>query len=372
MSNYNLISNPASLKSLISQLQTQPALAVDTESNSLYSYFERVCLVQISTPTEDYILDPLAVDITPLNEIFSNLDIQKIFHAAEYDIMSLRRDYGFEINNLFDTMVTARILGWSKYGLGDILKNHLDIKLNKQFQQYNWGQRPLSQAALEYAQLDTHYLFQLRDIQKAELLQQGRKQEAEEAFERMTHVSASPKIFNPADFWFIKGAKDLQPDQQSRLQALFVFRDMTARGTNKPPFKIMNDSTLLKLAAKPPMSMKALGSVKGLSPALVRRYGSKLLSLLRQSHGAPLPYPRNNYRRPDEETMQRYEHLRSWRNTTAKARGVEPDVILPNDILRMIAKFNPTNCSDLEEQNILGEWQLKTYGNLIIEQLQQI
>jgi ribonuclease D len=103
----------------------------------------------------------------------------------------------------------------------------------------------------------------------------------------------------------LKGAKDLQPDQQARLQALFVFRDMTARSTNKPPFKIMNDSTLLKLAAKPPMSMKALGNMKGLSPALVRRYGSKLLSLLRKSHGTPLPYPRNNYRRPDEETMQR-------------------------------------------------------------------
>jgi ribonuclease D len=64
--------------------------------------------------------------------------------------------------------------------------------------------------------------------------------------------------------------------------------------------------------------------------------------------------------------------LRSWRNTTAKARGVEPDVILPNDILRMIAIYNPTNCADLEKQSILGDWQLKSYGNLIIEKLQQI
>jgi len=110
---------------MIGEVSKEPVLAIDTESNSLFAYRERVCLVQISTPTTDYLIDPLAIaDLSPLAPIFDQETIQKIFHAAEYDVICLKRDYGFSFSNIFDTMIAARILGEQQVGLGSLLQNH--------------------------------------------------------------------------------------------------------------------------------------------------------------------------------------------------------------------------------------------------------
>ena len=162
------VDNSSGLEQLIQTLSQEPLVAVDTESDSLYSYFEKVCLIQFSIPGTDYLLDPLSVDVTGLAPFFANGEVQKIFHAAEYDILSLKRDYGFTFVNLFDTMIAAKILGWPRYGLGPILAEYFGVKLDKRFQRYNWGQRPLSRKAREYAHLDTHYLLPLRQIQFSE------------------------------------------------------------------------------------------------------------------------------------------------------------------------------------------------------------
>src|SRR5689334_23122851 len=91
-----LVATPASLAQLIEALAGEPAVGVDTESNSLFAYRERVCLIQFSTPSQDYILDPLALaDLSSLGPLFVNPAQQKIFHAAEYDLICLKRDYDF-------------------------------------------------------------------------------------------------------------------------------------------------------------------------------------------------------------------------------------------------------------------------------------
>jgi ribonuclease D len=170
------------LEQLIKELSDESLIAVDTESDSLFSYFEKVCLIQFSTPRADYLVDPLSIDVSGLAPLFANTSNQKVFHAAEYDLLSLKRDYDFSFANLFDTMLAARILGWPRYGLGPILEEYFEVKLDKRFQRHNWGQRPLSQQALNYARLDTHYLLPLRKIQLEQLKKQHRWQESVEAF----------------------------------------------------------------------------------------------------------------------------------------------------------------------------------------------
>ena len=247
VSNYQFIKTAQQLNQLIKQLRQEDCIAIDTESDSLYSYFEKVCLLQISTETENYIVDPLLVDITPFGEIFASPNQEKIFHAAEFDILSLNRDYGFEFNNLFDTMLAAKILGWEKIGLGNILEKHFSIKSNKQFQQYNWGKRPIDAQALNYAYNDTAYLHQLRALQIKLLTKNKRLKEAYAAFNRLKTLKSTPKHFSPSQFWRIKNAKFLEPNQQALLQSLFVFRDNYARYVDMPSFKIMSDATFLCL-----------------------------------------------------------------------------------------------------------------------------
>ena len=152
-----LITRPDALIQLANQLANEPILAVDTESNSLYAFQEQVCLIQFSTPQDDFLVDPLALDdLSPLAGLFADPKIEKIFHAAEYDLITLKRDYHFDFENLFDTMIAARILGWEKIGLGSILKSEFDVELNKRYQRANWGKRPIPSEMVNYARLDTH------------------------------------------------------------------------------------------------------------------------------------------------------------------------------------------------------------------------
>jgi ribonuclease D len=145
-----LVQSPEQLARLASTLRSQPRIAVDTESNSLYAYTERVCLIQISTPKVDYLVDPLALaDLSPLRPILANPRIEKVFHAAEYDLLCLKRDFEFHLRRVFDTRIAARTLGWKKTGLGDILQQEFAVTLDKRCQRANWGKRPLPENLLD-------------------------------------------------------------------------------------------------------------------------------------------------------------------------------------------------------------------------------
>src|SRR5580765_3532439 len=188
-----LVADEAGLDRLVRDLAECPIVAVDTESNSLHAYRERVCLIQFSTPTADYIVDPIRLaDLSPLAPFFANPDQQKVFHAAEYDIICLRRDYRFEFTNIFDTMSAARTLGWPQVGLAAILETRFGVTLNKKHQRADWKRRPLTPEQLDYARLDTHYLVALRDSLLQALTESGRWPEAEEEFERLTRLRADP------------------------------------------------------------------------------------------------------------------------------------------------------------------------------------
>ncbi|HEY85415.1 MAG TPA: ribonuclease D [Chloroflexi bacterium] len=370
MPEYIWIDTPPTLDDFIQHLHTQKVVAVDTESDSLYSYFEKVCLVQFTTASGDYILDPLAVDMSALAPFFASEDIEKVFHAAEYDVLSLKRDYGFQFNKLFDTMIAAKISGWPKFGLGDILEARFHVKNNKRFQQYNWGQRPLAPKALQYARLDTHYLLRLRTIQLQELKGKKRLQEAQAAFKRVARQISPPRVFDPDGFWRIKGAKSLSPQQQATLQALFILRDNCARKLDRPPFKVINNHIMVQLAQAQPKTPAALKSFKGIGNFFVNRCGTKTLNIFNTARPSPSRYTKkHSNHKISEAAICRYEYLRQWRNTLAQNRGVEPDVILSNDVLLRIAKANPATKSQLKKQNILGQWQFNTYAKILVEAL---
>lgn len=360
---YVWVDTSSALREMLARLDDSPLVAIDTESDSLYVYYEKVCLIQFSIPGVDYLVDPLAVDITDAGRLMADARYEKVFHAAEYDILCLKRDYDFTFVNLFDTMIAARLLGWKRYGLGPILEDHFGVPLDKRMQRYNWGTRPLSREALEYARLDTHFLLPLREKQLAELQARNRLVEARQAFQRQTRLEPTVKTFNPDDFWRLHGARDLSPVEQAVLRQLYIFRDQYARKVNRPPFKVINDATLVRLAQARPAERRSLARVKGLGYHIIHRAGEQLLAAIARGLEAPLPlYPRNQGHRPDDETMARYEALRAWRKNLAEARSVEPDVILPNSTLMAIAKHAPRTVAALAEVEALDEWQRHTYG----------
>jgi ribonuclease D len=367
---YIWIDTPLALKEMLASLRESAVIAIDTESDSLHVYFEKVCLIQLSIPGVDYLVDPLAIDVTALGELFADARYEKVFHAAEYDILCLKRDYGFALVNLFDTMIAARVLGWKRYGLGPILHERFGVQLDKRMQRYNWGTRPLPEEALNYARLDTHFLLPLRETQLAELQSKDRLTEARRAFQRLCRAEPKPKVFSPDDFWRIQGARDLRPVEQAVLRQLYIFRDQHARKLNRPPFKVMNDATLVRLAEARPADLRSLARIKGLSYHMSHRVGDGLLKAIAKGLKAPLPsYPHNQRNRPDHETLARYEALRAWRKSAAEARNVEPDVILSNSTLMALAKRAPRSAKALAEVGALDDWQRRTYGDELLRVL---
>ncbi len=365
---YRLISTPADWNECLKHLQSASQLAIDLEANSMHAYREQVCLIQISTESSDYIIDPLIdADWEPLGEIIENPDVEKVFHAAEYDLILLKRQFGWQIQNLFDTMWAARILGYERCGLASLLDIFYDIKLDKRYQKSNWCKRPLSPEQLIYAQNDTHYLLDFRDRLWAELEEAGRGAEAIEIFAEQTHVNLPNIDFDPNGFWSITGAFDLPSKKQTILKALYIFRDKQAKRRDQPHFKVFNDRTLFEIADLDPYSLDEMRHAHGMSGGQLKRYGSRLLSIIAQARKQPPPPPRKKKKRPSDDVVERYDKLHNWRKIKAQARGVESDVIISRDALWSIARENPKSDDQLAKIPFVGQWRADRYGSEIIE-----
>ncbi|GAB4399082.1 MAG: ribonuclease D [Anaerolineales bacterium] len=369
------VNQPEQLEALAQTLLAEPIIAVDTESNGLHAYHEQVCLLQFSTPTADYLVDPFILsDLESLRMVFASPNVQKVFHASEYDLLSLRRDFGFTFSNLFDTMWAARILGWKAFGLGAILQERFQVHVDKRYQRANWGQRPLGPDLLAYARLDTHYLLRLRALQREELEEKKLLPLAEQDFARMAKIGSERDILPNGNLELerISGARDLNGRELAVLKTLNSYRERLAIQRNAPVFKVFNDSFLIAIARAQPTSRAQLYNVPGIPLSLLKRHGRDLLRVVREGQQSPPiqlpPLPP----RPDERYLERLEALKQWRKTTAKKIGVESDVVLPRDLLEEIARVAPRSPQALA--NILNEvpWRNERYGTHLLRLLEKL
>ncbi|MHB8576228.1 MAG: ribonuclease D [Dehalococcoidia bacterium] len=364
-----LVETEAALLACAAKLAGAAAIALDTEADSMHSYFHRTCLLQISAGDTDFIIDLIVLDPAPLAGIFAAAGTEKIVHAAENDIRTLKRDFGFALHALFDTMVAARILGYPRWGLADLLRDAFGVELDKQYQRFDWSQRPLPRPAITYAAEDTHHLAALRRKLGDELEREGRLEEATEEFARLEATPPGEHGFDSNDFWRVKGSHDLDPGARPRLRELYALRDQFARRANRPPFRIMPDTTLVAVAAAAPRTQAELDRLNGVSPYIAQRYGRALLTAVRRAEGQP-PIQRPRSVR-DDALIARFEALRQWRNRRATERNVEGEVIVSNAVLKALAATPPSDLAGLTAAGLLGPWKLRTYGEEIVLVLRQ-
>jgi ribonuclease D len=364
-----LVNTPTALKQMAELLAHEPRLAVDTEANSLHAFQERVCLIQFSTPLSDYLVDPLALDdLTYLAPLFSDPHIEIIFHAAEYDVLGLQRDFDFSFSSIFDTMLAARTLGYKQVGLASLLSEKFGVDVDKHNQKADWGQRPLSASLIDYARLDTHYLIALRDILDAELHEKGRWELANEDFQRSCFVTVGNN-HRPARIGWerIDGRQDLSARQQTILKELCLSREKMAARLNRPLFKVMDDRIMLKIAQTEPRILEQLPAA-GLSERQIQRFGKSMLEAVDRGLSAPLTQPTELERMPDA-VLNRIQRLKTWRKKKAEEMGVESDVILPRVLMSALAEQNPRTPQALEKVLASSPWRLERFGAEIINTL---
>ncbi|MDX1991908.1 MAG: HRDC domain-containing protein [bacterium] len=368
------IQTQAELNALVTTLMAEPLVAIDTESNSLHAYRERVCLIQLSTASIDAIIDPLTIpDMQPLAPLMASAQVEKVFHAAEYDIMCLKRDFGYTFANIFDTMVAARVIGYKSIGLSALLETYMGVVLDKAHQRDDWGERPLPADSLAYAQMDTHYLPQLREILHEKLKEDGRLEEAVELFEELPHLPAAElREFDPEGYWKLGMPQYLKRYQMSILREIYLLREEIAQERDLPPFKVLVNKQLVTLATAAPRRLSDLAALGGMPSSFIRRYGHRLLEAIErgQANAANLGSP-PRHEPPDPVVTDRYAALHAWRRDRAAQRGVESDVIISKTTLWDLAYKAPTTWEGLQTIRGLGPWRLNAYGEEILNVLEQ-
>ncbi len=359
-----LIQSLIQLNRLVDELNRQPRIAVDTESNSLHAYRERVCLIQFSTIEADYLVDPLAFDdLDILGSIFADPKIEKVFHAVEYDLICLRRDYGFKFANLFDTMQAGRILGRRQAGLDRLIGEKFNIKVNKRFQKADWGARPLTRDLMLYARLDTHFLIPLRDLLKAELEEKGLWSLAQEDFQMACHTNGSkPKAQSPSWMRF-SNRRDLTLRDLTVLNELLSFREQIAARLDRPLFKVLEDDRLIEIAKMKPATLKEL-EVE-LTSRQIQNWGSLILEALQRGTQSPL-VKRIPPEHPNDAYVKRIDKLKNWRKKIAAEMDVESDVVLPRSMLIALAEGGPQEVKRVME---CSPWRMEHFGAQIAKAL---
>ncbi len=367
------IDNERDLIKLVELLAQEDSIAFDTESNSLHAYRGQTCLIQLSTREEDFVIDPLLInDVNSLAEIFSNPKIEKIFHAAEYDLICLKRDFDFDVHNVFDTMAASRVCGYKRVGLSNMLELVLDIEHPKTHQTDDWAQRPLPSDYIRYAQMDTHFLHDLRDALYEQLDENNQIEEAYEFFEDVTTFEVKSQEFDPDGFWGLGAPNSLKRHQMSILRELYILRDQLARMYDHPTHRLIHNKALIKIAKQVPRHRNQLFNIHGLPGWLVRQNGDEIIEAVTHGRSSRLPKrpPRNAP--PPSDEVERYTALHTWRKQMANSRAVDSDVIISRHTLWELARIQPKSIGDLQGIKGLGEWRLKTYGADLIEVLNNL
>ncbi len=353
---------------MLDDLASQSRLAVDTESNSLHAFREQVCLVQISSAQEDYLIDPLVLkDLSALAPIFSNPKVEKIFHAAEYDLICLRRDFGFSFANLFDTMHAARVLGYPAVGLDTLLKEKFQIQTDKRHQKANWAARPLTKEQIHYARLDTHYLFNLRDVLEKELFENERLDFAKEDFVRACFFDEQKQKSNGESWERFSNRKDLTIRDLTILASLCKWRDVEAEKLNRPVYKVVVDDTLILMSKNPPERKVDLSAL-GLSERQIHLWGDRILEAVHQGAEASL-VKRKQTVPPSDAFLRRMEKIKLWRKKMGMEMGVESDVILPKPYVSALAENPPKDMDDLAQLMKESPTRVEKYGAQILKTL---
>jgi ribonuclease D len=325
-----LIADPQGLAQLVVRLTPLPRIALDTEADSLHSYFEKLCLVQVSTEHENALVDPLAgFSLQPLYELLGKK--QLVFHGADYDLRLLHRGGQFTVTDIFDTMIAARLCGYQELGLAALVAKHFGVKLSKASQKANWALRPLSNQMIEYAINDTKYLLPLAEILQAELRRLHRVDWFSESCNRMLAATREPRERDEGKAWRIPGSAALSPRAQSVLRVLWHWRDAEARGWDRPPFHVMSNEDVLRIAEK------AVNGEAFSTPRMSNRRRKSfeiILALALHIPEGEWPAPaRHGRRRPSREETERFEQLKSTRDRVAAELGLDSSIVAPRSAL---------------------------------------
>jgi ribonuclease D len=348
-----LINNNELLDNWCGTLEKYDPIAVDTEGDSLHCYFEKLCLIQVSLPEQDVLIDPLeALDFSRFNSILAQRQI--ILHGCDFDLRMLRRGAKFSPGKVFDTYLAARLVGFKEVGLASLVKEFFEIELPKSSQKANWARRPLTPAMIEYAINDTLYLIDLAKRLTEELRAKGRSEWFEESCQKAVMAAAEDREKDPERIWKISGSASLRGIELAVLRALWHWRDAEAQKANRPSFQILRNEELIELSKSAAAGNVVLPSgVHGTRRQRLESVLQEALLLPEEEWPQRVRVVRD---RPTSEQEHRMEQLKTRRDRVAEGLQLDPGVVAPRQALERISR--EPEMAD----SILMRWQQQLLG----------
>lgn len=322
-----MVDDDGKLAALLPRITAADWIALDTEADSLHAYPEKLCLLQISLPGADVIIDPLAeINLAPLFDALKNREL--ILHGADYDLRLLWKSFQFRPSSIFDTMWAARLLGLAEFGLTHLVARELKINLEKGPQKMNWARRPLTERMEAYARNDTRYLRPLSQALAAELQNIGRLPWLLEICSHVIDECSQDRILDPEMVWRVKGSDRLGRKALAILRELWQWREEEARERNKPPYFILSHEKLVAFAAAASEG-KAPEELCPMNFQGVRR--AQLVAAMERglqvpASAQPKP-PKNTGRRLTQLEQDRFEQLKARRDRRAEELKLDPSLI---------------------------------------------
>ncbi len=367
------LDTPQQVELFLDDISGVREMALDTEGASFHRFIDRIYLLQITTRERSAVIDPLPIGaLSRLGTILEDPGVEVVFHDADYDLRLLHQDYGWHVNNIFDTRIAAQLLGIKSFGLAALLEQFFDVKLDKKHQRADWSLRPLTQGMLDYAAQDTRYLLDLRDELQSRLEKLGRLEWAREEFDRLEGTKWEPDDGSQA-FLRIKGARDLTRRELALLRELVPWRDSVARELDRATFRVMGNEVLLDIARTAPRSAQQLSGLKGMPRGILDRGGAAILSAVQrgleivEEH---LPrFPRAAKWDREDDFEERVSKLKTVRDSSATRLSMDPGVLCSRERLEAIVRKRPERVKDLEDVPGLRRWQIAAMGEEFVEAL---
>jgi ribonuclease D len=369
------LDTPESVSRWMSSIAGSRLVALDTEGASFHRFVDRIYLLQVSTRERTAVVDPLPIGSPQdLGAIVEDPGVEIVFHDADYDLRLLRQDYGWQVRNVFDTRVSAQLLGIKAFGLAALLEQFFGVKLDKKHQRADWSMRPLTRDMLDYAAQDTMYLPALRDELKAQLERKGRWSWAREEFTRLESTRWTPED-EPMAFMRMKGARDLSRRELAVLKELVDWRNTVAAEQDKATFRVLGNEPLFEMARTAPRDRAALSAIKGMPRGILETRLQGLLDAVARGlavQDSDLPkFPRGPRWDRDPEFDARVSAIKTVRDAIAAELDMDTGVLFPREKMEAVARANPKSIEELSAIPELRRWQVEILGPGILKALKR-
>ncbi|WP_439492412.1 ribonuclease D [Bosea sp. (in: a-proteobacteria)] len=355
-----LITTTADLADACARLASHPFVTVDTEFLRETTYYPKLCLIQLASPDEAVLVDPLApeLDLAPFFGLMVDEAVVKVFHAARQDLEIVWMLGRVLPTPLFDTQVAAMVCGYGdSVGYEQLANDLAKARIDKSSRFTDWSRRPLNEAQLVYAEADVTHLRDIYLALKTDLETTGR--EGWVAEEMAVLNSPATYEVKPENAWLRLKGRIRKPKELAVLIELAAWREREAQHRDVPRQRVLKDDALMDIVQRAPRSVEALAELRSVPNGFERsRSGGEVLAAIERGLALdPKTLPRLERERGRGGNGAVLDLLKVLLKAVAEAERVAPKIIASSDDLEAIAS------DDEADVPALQGWRREVFGD---------